>query len=136
MTPERPGYVMIFAVNVVGNCTTDGYIFCPGRNGEEISARHGEIEDLLQGDAGLAAEQSHRRIEMQQPVHAGSLEQRAVLEETHVTIAASEAHRQLRDRGSLGQRKVGGPMQRNHFRLQFWIPSPRFKLRTLLCLAA
>ena len=71
MAAEGSGDVVVFAVDVVGNCSAEGYIFCAGRDGEEEAAGDGEVEDLREGDAGFGGEEAGLGIEVDQAVHAG-----------------------------------------------------------------
>src|SRR5215467_12460634 len=88
MTAEGSGEVVVLAMNIVGNCSTDSYIFCSGSDGQKESARYGEVEDLSQRDPCLAAQYTRAGVETQKAVHAARLQQRATLQQTDVAIAA------------------------------------------------
>src|SRR5438445_1133942 len=81
---DGSGGVVIFAVDVVGDCSTEGYIFCAGGDGEEEAARDGEVEYLREGDAGFGGEEAGLGIEGDQAVHAGGEQEVAVFEEADV----------------------------------------------------
>ena len=89
---EGSGDVVVLAVDVVGNCSAQSYIFCSGRDGEEKAAGNGEVEDLREGDAGLGGEEAGLGIEVDQAVHAGREEELAVLEQADIAIAAAHAN--------------------------------------------
>jgi hypothetical protein len=132
---ESAGEVVILAVDVVGNCAADGYIFGARCDRQEKSSGNRKVKDLLKGDASLAAEHAGGRIEMEEAIHARGLEQRAVLEQADVTVAAPKADGELFCSRSVGQGEVGGPVQRHEVGLNFGIASPRFELWSWICFA-
>jgi hypothetical protein len=85
---------MIFAVDVVGNCSTQGYIFCSWGDREEEAARDGEVEDLREGDTGFGGEEAGLGIERDQAVHSGGEQEVAVFEEADVAVASAHAYRE------------------------------------------
>src|SRR5438477_6842947 len=49
VTAEGAAGVVVFAMDVVGYCSTQGYIFCSGGDGKEEATRNGKVEDLREG---------------------------------------------------------------------------------------
>ena len=88
---EGAGDVVVLAVDVVGDGAAEGDVLGSGRDGQEESARHGEVEDLRERDARFGGEHAGRGIEVDQAVHAGGLQQGAVLEQADVAVAAAQA---------------------------------------------
>src|SRR5438270_7691341 len=78
---EGSGGVVVFAVDVVGYCSTQGYIFCTRGDGEEEPAGDGESEDLREGYAGLGSEEAGLGIEVDEEVHSRGEQEIAVFEE-------------------------------------------------------
>ena len=99
---EGAGVLVVFAVDVVGDGTAEGDVFGAGGDGEEEAARDGEVEDLGEGDAGLGGEEAGLRVEGDEAVHAGGLEEIAAFEEADVAVAAAHADGE----GAVGE--VGG----------------------------
>ena len=89
---EGSGDVVVFAVDVVGDCSAEGYVFCAGGDGEEEAAGDGEVEDLREGDAGFGGEEAGLGIEGDEAVHPGGEQEVAVLEEADVAVAAAHAY--------------------------------------------
>lgn len=85
------GGVVILAVDVVRNCSTEGYILCAWRDGEEEASGNGEVEDLRERDAGFGSEEAGLGVEVDEAIHCGSDEEVAVLEEADVAVAAAHA---------------------------------------------
>ena len=109
MPAEGTRDVVILAVNVVGNCSTQGYIFGSRRDGKEKPAGDGEVEDLREGDAGLSSKQARFGIKVDQAVHPGRLQQVAVFEEADVAVAAAHAD------GERAVVEAGGDRQESRF---------------------
>src|SRR5207248_3432043 len=91
MAAKGSGGVMILAVDVVGYCTAQGYIFCGGGYGEEEATGDGKVEDLREGDAGFGGEKVGFGIEVDEAVDAGGEQEVAVFEEADVAVAAAHA---------------------------------------------
>lgn len=88
---EGPGAVVIFAVDVIGDCSTESYIFCARGNGKKEASGNGEVEDLREGDAGFGGEEASLGVEVDEAIHCGGDEEVAVLEEADVAVAAAHA---------------------------------------------
>ncbi len=108
MAAKGAGDVMVFAVDVVGNCTADGDVFCAGSHGQKEAARDGEIENLGEGDSGFTAQDSGLRIEADEAVQptgdarpAGGKEG-AVFKQADVAIATASAYGKKPRGGWLG----------------------------------
>ncbi len=91
------GDVVVLAVDVVGNGTADGDVFCAGSDGQKEAARDGEIENLGESDAGFTAQDSGLRIEADEAVQptgdarpAGRKEG-AVFKQADVSVATAGA---------------------------------------------
>ena len=110
MTSKRAGYMVIFSMNVIGNSATDSDEFCARSGGEKPSAWNGEIQNIGETDACFATEQPTLRVEGNQAREACGAEERAVLEQTNVAVAAPQTHWQHGLARGGGQREVGGPM--------------------------
>ena len=61
MTAEGAGDVVVLAVDVVGDGAADADELRAGRRRQEPAVRHGEVEDLSQRRARLAADDAGRR---------------------------------------------------------------------------
>ena len=70
MAAEGSGDVVVFAMNVVGNCSAYGYIFRSRCDGQKESARDGEVENLCERGSCFAAQNAGSRVEVQEAVHA------------------------------------------------------------------
>ncbi len=66
---EGSGDVVVFAVDVVGNCSTEGYILRSGSDREEEAAGDGEVEDLRESDSGFGGEEAGLGVEVDEAVH-------------------------------------------------------------------
>ena len=88
---EGSGGVVILAVDVVGDCSAEGYIFCSRSDGEKEASGDGEVEDLGEGDARLGGEEAGLGVEVDEAIHGGGDEEVAVLEQADVAIAAAHA---------------------------------------------
>ena len=58
------GDVVVFAVDVIGDCSAERYIFGAGGDREEEAAGNGEVKDLREGDAGFGGEQAGFGVEV------------------------------------------------------------------------
>ena len=70
---EGAGDVMVLAVDVVRDRAAERDVLRAGRDRQKEAARNGEVENLRERDAGLGGEDTGRRIEPEQAVHAGGL---------------------------------------------------------------
>ncbi len=125
---EGSGGVVVLAVDVVGDCSTQGYIFCAGRDGEEEAAGDGEVEDLREGDAGFGGEEAGLGIEVDQAVHAGGEQEIAVFEEADVAVAAAHAYGEcsvVQAGGDGG--KVALPVERDDLCVVVGVAAPGFE---------
>src|SRR5580704_11728572 len=113
MAAEAAREVVILAVNVIGNCAADSYIFSARRHRQKESAWYREVENFRQSCPGFAAEDASCGIEMQEAIHAARLQQRPVFEQADIAIAAASAHGQLLGRGWSAQGKITLPAQRH-----------------------
>src|SRR5438477_4751140 len=125
---EGSGGVVVFAVDVVGYCSTEGYIFCSGGDGEEEAAGHGEVEDLREGDAGFGGEEAGLGIEVDEAVHSGREQEVAVFEEADVAVAAAHADGEsavVQASGDGG--KVALPVEGEDFGVVVGVAAPGFE---------
>ena len=129
MTPESPGHVMILAVNIVRDGAAHSYVFRTRSYRQKEPAWNRKVQDLLQRRSCLAAQHPRRSLEMQQPIHARGLQQHAVLQQADVAITAAHPNRQLSGARRVRQRKIAGPVERNHISLEFGITTPGFEAR-------
>jgi hypothetical protein len=83
---------MVFAMDVVGNCSAEGYIFCSGSDGEKKTTGDSEVEDLREGYASFGGEEAGFGVEVDEAIHRGGDEEVAVLEEADVAVAAAHAN--------------------------------------------
>ncbi len=125
---EGPGGVMVFPVDVVGYCSTQGYIFCSGRNGQKKAAGDSEVKNLREGDSALCGEEAGLGIEVDQAIHAGGQKEVAVFEEADVAVAAAhtDGERSIVQAGCNGG-KVALPVERDDLRAVGWVAAPGFK---------
>ena len=122
---EGSGDVVVLAVDVVGDCSTESYVFCAGRDGKEKAARNGEVEDLREGYSSFGGEEAGLGIEVDEAVHAGGDEEIAVLEEADVAVAAAHAYGQRAVVEAVGDGgKVALPVERDDVRAVGWVAAP------------
>lgn len=122
------GGVVVFAVDVVGYCSAEGYIFCAGRDGKEEASGNGEVEDLREGDAGFGSEEAGLGVEVDEAIHCGGDEEVAVLEEADVAVASAHADGEcavVEVGGECG--KVALPVEREEFCAVGWVAAPGFE---------
>jgi hypothetical protein len=68
MQAEGAGHVVILTVNVVGNGSTDSYVFSARAHRQEPAAGHSEVKNLGQRHPGFAAQQAGLGIERDQAI--------------------------------------------------------------------
>src|SRR6185437_15143173 len=85
---------MVLAMNVVGDGAAKRHELRAGRNRQKESARNSEVQNLRERNAGLSREDARVRIESEQAIHTGRLDERAVLKQANVAIAATHTDRQ------------------------------------------
>ena len=129
MQPEGTGYVVVLAVNVVGNRSTHSYVFGARADRQKPPARHGEIKDLRQGDAGFATQQAGFRIKRDQPIEIRCAQQGSMLQQTNVTVTAPHTHGEYFRVRRNGCREIFLPEKGANFSEDFWKAAPGFKLR-------
>ena len=128
MAAERAGDVMVLAVDVVGNRATECDVLCSRRDRQKETARNSKVENLRERDAGLCGENARRGIKAEQAVHAGGLDERAVLEQTDVAVAAAHADGQGAVMHAVDDaRKLILPVNRAHVSVIDGIAPPGFK---------
>ncbi len=85
--------MMALAVDVSRHGAADGDVARARHDERKESARQEHIDDLRDGDAGLAAQHGAVRIERQHPIEALNVDDAAVLVERGVTVGAARAAR-------------------------------------------
>src|SRR5450432_2153782 len=117
--------MMIFTVNVVGNCAANRDKFSTGRHRQEPATRHKLFQNISQRDTSLATQQSLLLIERDKASQVGGIERDAAFIQAAIAIAAPIAIRKYR-RGKV--RQVGqfiAPEERNNLlRLNSGITPP------------
>src|SRR5512140_1069578 len=104
---KRAGAMVVLAMDVVGDGAAEGHVFRARRDGQEEAARQGEIDDLGEQHARLAAQDSARRVERDEVVEVARTQERPAVVEARVAIAAALAVRQ--QRATVGRQRQGGP---------------------------
>ena len=94
MSAEASRAVMVFAMNVVGDCSANGNEARAGRDGKEPSLRQKHIDDVREADAAFAAQHPSEFVESENAVEAAAVDQFAAGVETGIAIAASKAIRE------------------------------------------
>ena len=67
MRPEGSGPVVIFPVNVIGDCPADRYPLGTGDHGNEPASGDDQCQNFCQGGPRLAAQNSASVIEADEP---------------------------------------------------------------------
>ena len=117
--------LMVLAVDVVGNGATERNVLRPRSDRQKEAARHREVENLCQRDAGLGGQDAGLGVEVEQAVHARRLQQVAVFQQANVAVAAAQSHRQrAAAQPSHHTGKVALPVEGDEFRVVLGIPSP------------
>ena len=127
---EGAGDLVVLAVDIVGDGAAEGDVLGAGSDGKEEAARNSEVEDLRERNAGLGGQDAGLGVEIDQAVHAGGLEQRAVLQQADIAVAATESDRKravLRARQNGG--KIALPVERDDLRAILGIAAPGLELR-------
>src|ERR1700753_845255 len=122
--------MMVFAMDIVRNCSTQGYIFRSRGDRQKESARHGEVEYLCKGGAGFGRKQAGLRVELDQTVHSRGDEKIAVFQEADIAVTATHANRKhsVMQTGGDG-RKVTLPMERDDLCVIAWVTAPGLERR-------
>src|SRR5271168_1192123 len=68
--------MMVLAVDVVGNRSSNSYVFRPRAHGQKPSPRYGKIENLRQGHPSFAAQPAGLGIERDEAIQVRRLQQR------------------------------------------------------------
>jgi hypothetical protein len=131
---ERARNMMIFAVDVVGNRSTDGYVFGARAHRQKPAAGHSEVQNLGQRHSSFAAQQTGLLVERDQAIKIWRAQQCPILEQANVAVTASHAHRQHFFAGDPGRRKILFPEEGADFSGEPRIAAPGFKVRPILAI--
>jgi hypothetical protein len=71
---KRPIYVVVLAVDVTCDGSAEGDEASSGRHGNEVAARDEELEEGVEGGAGLCAQQSCLLVELEDSVQARAVD--------------------------------------------------------------
>src|SRR5271163_4185267 len=124
--------MMVLAVDVVGNRSSNSYVFRPRAHGQKPSPRYGKIENLRQGHPSFAAQPAGLGIERDEAIQVRRLQQGPMLQQANVAVAASHANGEHFRFRSDGCWKIFFPEQGVEFRGLLWVAAPGFKLWLVL----
>src|SRR5581483_4755890 len=96
MAAKRAAGMMVFAVDIVSNRAPHGDELGARSHRQKPASRNHDVENLGQGNAGLATEQACLFIERNKAVEMADIERHAVLVEAAIAVAASIGVRQNR----------------------------------------
>ena len=128
MPPEGAGHVMVLAVNVVGDRAAHGYIFRPRRYRQKKPARNRKVQNLLQRSRpprSAACPSSGRNAAADPCPRSAAACHSPAGKRRHSCGPAQPAIVGCR---RVRQRKIAGPVQRNHLSLELGIATPGFEL--------
>src|SRR5258707_4956700 len=104
MTAEGTSPVVIFAMNVIGNCPTNRYKFGARRDRQKPSARNHDLEDFRQRYTGFTAQQPIALIKRDETLQVADIDGEPTLIQAAITIAASIG---IRENGFVKRCQVG-----------------------------
>jgi hypothetical protein len=102
MTAEGAGAMMILAVHVVGDGAAERDEARSGRHRQKPAARNRQGQDLVEQDAGFAAQQPRLLIEGDEAIERTRIDQPTAGVQTDIAITAPVAEGQYGDCGILG----------------------------------
>jgi hypothetical protein len=94
---------MVLAMHVIGDGAAHGDEARSRRDRQEPAARHDQLEQLIERDAGFTAQHAAGLIEGDETVESARPEQGAVLVQAAIAVAAALAEREHRRAAGLGQ---------------------------------
>jgi hypothetical protein len=113
--------VMVLAMDIIGDTATQGYKACPRSDRYKPATGQKGLNNLIECDASLSAENAACSIELQHSVHARHLNDLAIAIQGGITIAASHAQGYLCS--ALNMSEVG---------ITFWPHHPAGRTREVI----
>ena len=83
---DRPGAMMILAVDIVGDCPAKRDKFRAGGDRQEIAGRDDEMKNFRQADTGLGNKNAGCSIKTDKVVETGHIDDRAVVVDAAVSV--------------------------------------------------
>ena len=124
MAPESSRAVVVLAMDVVCDGTTDGNVLGSGKDGEEPSARHHHVQDRAERHACLAAQHAALLVEADETIEGARRQQHASFVEARIAVASSLPVRQHRN--AIEARHLVAPGDWLHLLLHARVAPPGF----------